>query len=369
MGILRFLLAITVVLAHSSPIFGFSFVSAPIAVQSFYIISGFYMTLILNEKYVGVNGSYKLFISNRFLRLYPIYWIVLFLTVAYCIAIAVHSHGKHWGNLDIYAAHFDSMSFSSFTFLVFTNLFLFLQDVVMFLGLNTTTGHLFPTANFKETNPMLYEFLLIPQAWTIGIEIAFYLIAPFLVRRKLKIIIPLIIVSLILRLVLYYRLGLQYDPWTYRFFPTEVVFFLLGIVSYHMYRKLRTQEIKDIYLKLIWFGILGFTVFYNFLPIPAKSYLYLIAFFVALPFVFILTKSWKRDSYIGELSYPIYISHMLILTLIIGRKIPVIGGLGLTLTILTIVFSVILNELVAKKIEKLRQKRVKTKVNNAGVLT
>ena len=323
------------------------------------------MTLILNEKYVGVNNSYKLFISNRFLRLYPIYWIVLFLTIAYCVAIAIHSHGKNWGNLDIYADYFDSMSLGSFGFMVFTNLFLFLQDIVMFLGLDTTTGHLFPTANFRETNPMLYGFLLIPQAWTIGIEITFYLIAPFLVRRKLKIIIPLIILSLILRLVLYFQLGLQHDPWTYPFFPTEIVFFLLGIVSYHMYKKLRTLEIKNTYLKLIWFGILGFTVFYNFIPVPAKSFLYLVAFFTALPFVFILTKNWKRDSYIGELSYPIYISHMLILTLIIGRKIPVIGGLGLTLAVLTILFSVILNELVAKKIEKLRQKRIKPKVNNA----
>ncbi len=72
MGILRILLAISVVLAHSSSIFGFSLVGGQIAVQAFYIISGFYMALILNEKYIGANNSYKLFISNRFLRLYQI---------------------------------------------------------------------------------------------------------------------------------------------------------------------------------------------------------------------------------------------------------------------------------------------------------
>jgi peptidoglycan/LPS O-acetylase OafA/YrhL len=358
MGILRILLALSVVLAHSSSIFGFSFVGGQIAVQAFYIISGFYMSLILNEKYIGVNNSYKLFISNRFLRLYPIYWVVLFLTILYSIAISIYSKGNHLENFSVYYDNFENMNFGSFIFLLFTNLFLFLQDVVMFLGLDTTTGHLFFTSNFRETTPQLYKFLFIPQAWTIGLEIAFYLIAPFLVKRKLKIIIPLILLSLILRTVLYFHFDLNNDPWTYRFFPTELVFFLLGIVSYRIYKKMQTIDVKNNFLKLIWLGILGFTVVYSFLPISAKSYLYLTVFFMSLPFVFILTKNWKIDSYIGELSYPIYISHIFVLTVISAFKIPVIGGVGLILTLSTIVFSIILNEFVAKKIEKIRQKRI-----------
>jgi len=358
MGILRILLAISVVLAHSSSIFGFSLVGGQIAVQAFYIISGFYMTLILNEKYIGANNSYKLFISNRFLRLYPIYWVVLFLIILYSVAISIYSKGNHLGNFSVYHYNFENMNFGSFIFLLFTNLFILLQDVVMFLGLDTTTGNLFFTSNFRETTPQLYTFLFIPQAWTIGVEIAFYLIAPFLVKRKLKIIIPLIMLSLILRIVLYFHFDLKNDPWTYRFFPTELFFFLLGIVSYHIYKKLQTIEVKNIFLKLIWIGILGFTLVYSFLPISAISYLYLTTFFMSLPFVFILTKNWKIDSYIGELSYPIYISHFFVLTVISVLKIPLIGGVGLILTLSTIVFSVILNEFVAKKIEKIRQKRI-----------
>lgn len=358
MGILRILLALSVLIAHSGSIFGFSFVNAEIAVQAFYIISGFYMTLILNEKYIGVNNSYKLFITNRFLRLYPIYWTVLLLTILYSIAVLIYTKGNYFGSLNVYSVNFENMNFGSFIFLVFTNLFLFLQDVVMFLGLNTTTGNLFFTSNFRETTPHLFSFLLIPQAWTIGVEIAFYLIAPFLVKRKIKIIIPLILLSLILRTVLYFHFDLKKDPWTYRFFPTELVFFLLGIVSYHIYKKLQIIEIKNDLMRLIWIAILVFTLVYSFLPIPFKSYLYLITFFISLPFVFILTKTWKIDSYIGELSYPIYISHILVLTVIQALKIPIIGGVGLTLTLSTIVFSVILNELVAKKIEKIRQKRI-----------
>src|SRR5277367_1645398 len=125
MGLIRFILAISVVLAHSSSIFGFNLVGGQIAVQSFYIISGFYMTLILNEKYVGINNSYKLFITNRLLRLYPIYWTVIILTISYSIVISLYSHGKYLENFAPYVKHFSNIGLESFVFIVFTNLFIF----------------------------------------------------------------------------------------------------------------------------------------------------------------------------------------------------------------------------------------------------
>jgi len=150
--------------------FWFSVVESTIAVQAFYIISGFYMALILTEKYTGKN-SYKLFITNRFLRLYPIYWTVLLGTILACI-VAVKINGK--GQLGMYFQYYDVMNFSSFLFLVFTNIFMFFQDIVMFLGLDTTTGNLFFTTNYQETSPTLFQFLFIPQAWTIGVELMFF---------------------------------------------------------------------------------------------------------------------------------------------------------------------------------------------------
>lgn len=358
MGLLRFLLALTVVLGHSSSILGFQLVGGALAVQAFYIISGFYMTLILNEKYVGANSSYKLFISNRLLRLFPIYWTILILTVLYSLGLAIWSGGNDLGSFAYFGIYWNDMGFLSIFYLIFTNLFLFLQDTVMFLSLDTTTGSLFFTRNFHDHTPALYNFLMVPQAWTIGVEIAFYLIAPYLVRKKLKVIIPLIALSLVLRAFLYYYLNLKNDPWTYRFFPTELVFFLLGIVAYHIYKRLQSIAIKELHLKIIWGCVLAATLFHSFLPIPKKDFLYLGGFFICLPFVFILTKKWKKDAFIGELSYPIYISHILILTLVKAFNIPIPGGLGLTVAILTIGLSLVLNEVVAKRIEKIRQKRL-----------
>jgi len=366
MGILRFILAISVVLFHSSPVFGFGFVGGQTAVQAFYIISGFYMTLILNEKYIGANRSYKLFITNRFLRLYPIYWIVLVITLIYALVIVAYSEGTNYGILSNFVKYYSSMGIGSLVFLIFVNSFLFLQDVLFFLGLDTVTGQFFFTTDFHTTDPYVNMFLIVPQAWTIGMEITFYLIAPFLVTKKLKIITALIVASLIVRLILR-SYGLTNDPWSYRFFPTELLFFMLGTVAYHAYLKIKNYQISTLYLQLIFGGLMAFTLFFSFINVPASLFAlkhpsYLVVFFVCLPFVFQLSKKWKRDSKIGDLSYPIYISHILLLTWLNDLNIVPQKYLGLVLTIITVLFSMALNKLVTNKIEGIRQKRLIQKV-------
>lgn len=51
MGLIRILLAISVIASHSDALFGFNFVGGGLAVQAFFMISGFYMALILSGKY------------------------------------------------------------------------------------------------------------------------------------------------------------------------------------------------------------------------------------------------------------------------------------------------------------------------------
>lgn len=116
MGVLRFLLAVSVVLAHSTDIFGFSLVNSVVAVQAFYIISGFYMTLILNEKYIGKSNSYRLFITNRFLRLYPIYWVVLLLTTLGSLTVYIITKGGDALVLESYMNYFSNLDLLTFSF-------------------------------------------------------------------------------------------------------------------------------------------------------------------------------------------------------------------------------------------------------------
>src|SRR5215469_9357212 len=90
MGALRLLLASSVVYGHAGLIsaIGFPLVPGDTAVQVFYGISGFYMALVLNEVYRPDNSTYRLFISNRFVRLFPAYAVTLVATLLLAGVIA-----------------------------------------------------------------------------------------------------------------------------------------------------------------------------------------------------------------------------------------------------------------------------------------
>ena len=358
MGIIRLILALSVVIEHTSSVFGMELVGGTLAVQSFYMISGFYMTLILKEKYIGANDSYVLFISSRLMRLLPIYWFVLSLTISLSFIDYFYSSGSSFGKITPFITYYQDMNFFSFFFLIFSNIFLIFQDWIMFLGLDISSQSLFFTTNFNSTNPVLASFLLIPPAWTLGLEITFYLIAPFIVRKDLKWIVIIILGSFLLRLILMSN-GLDKDPWTYRFFPTELMFFLLGTVAYNIYNKFKINFTSKTALILILSTVLLFTFCYSSLAFNYKGIVYLSCIFVCIPFVFQLTKNWKFDRVIGELSYPVYISHWLILLSVGYLGFSASNYYGLIVCLLAIVFSVIVNKIFSNKIEKIRQNMLK----------
>ena len=71
-----------------------------------------------------------------------------------------------------------------------------------------------------------------------------------------------------------------------------------------------------------------------------------------------MTKNSKIDKYIGELSYPVYISHIFVIYCMDVLQMPMEGGRGINVIIITLIFSIILNEFIAKPIEIIRIKRV-----------
>jgi peptidoglycan/LPS O-acetylase OafA/YrhL len=129
MGMLRLLLAISVVIAHTDSLFGMKLIGGELAVKIFFIISGFYMSLVLDGKYSGRN-NYWLFIKNRCLRLFPMYWFVLLLT--FMLSIVSYYILGDWGKLSQYAIYFEVMDFSTVLFLMLSNILLLGQDVVLF---------------------------------------------------------------------------------------------------------------------------------------------------------------------------------------------------------------------------------------------
>ncbi len=352
MGFLRFVLAIVVVIAHSQALGNIRFVGGVLAVQSFYMISGFYMALILNEKYIGISNRYYIFLSNRLLKLFPIYWVVLLLTILYSI-YSLQNGLQSEDTILYYLSYFNLIDFKTFVFLVFTNIFLFFQDIVMFLGLDNN-GEIALTSNFWKTEPKLYKFLFIPQAWTIGIELMFYTLAPFLAsKRRLPLVMVILILSLSTRFYLIFN-GLNHDPWTYRFFPAELFFFMLGIICYHFYNKIRYMKFDLWILYVLLSAFILNILLYEQYYIPFKKQLFFTSLFISIPFIFKLTINSKIDRTIGDLSYPIYISHILIISLVKDFNLNI-----QLVIVLVIIFSYFLNRAVSNKVESLRSSRLR----------
>ena len=351
MGILRIVLAISVLLVHSKPFFGMRLVGGVHAVHAFYIISGFYMSLILNEKYTKqIKNSYQIYIKNRLLRLYPIYWLVLVLTLLLFLYQTYEE--QKFNSLNQFIIYSKNINLYNQVFLILTNILIFGQDIVMFIGLDFRSGNFYFTSDFHFTNPKLYSFLLLPQAWTLSLELMFYLIAPFLVRRSIITIISIIALTFTAR-ALAISYNLDHDPWNYRFFPFELGFFLLGTISYHIYRKIKNLQFVDKYSYIAIIILLPLIIFFYWIPL--KTLILYSAITLLIPFIFHATKKSKLDRLVGELSYPMYISHLLILNLLtyVNQNDSVM------LIISTVLFSILLNELVSNNVEKIRNKLAK----------
>lgn len=364
MGLLRIILALAVVLTHSKTLWGYRITGGTVAVEMFFIISGFYMALILNKKYVG-KGSYFLFFSNRLLRLFPMYWFILLLTVVFLFSTTNPLS-------DLYVQYSTEFTLTTSLYLIFSQLFILGQDLMFFFGFNPEQGNLYWMLDFSKSSPPGYSFLFLGQAWTLSLELMFYLIAPFIVRKNYTIICLFILCALGINLFSFYGLGLENDPWTYRFFPTELVFFLFGALSYHLYIYLHTQDYfkskVQFQVSSFLFFLVVFHPFSKFLPIDRDVFnwfLYIVTF-ISLPFLFELTKNIKWDNKIGELSYPIYISHMLVISILIllFEDITSNDYYGLVAMFFTIILSVVLVKYIAEPIEAIRYKRTRRSLGN-----
>lgn len=357
MGILRLLLALSVIAAHGGVIWKFNLVEGPVAVQAFFMISGFYMSLILNEKYTGVHSSYSLFLKNRFLRLYPLYWIVWIATI---LMVAGFILLKPGGNLSIFQFFRDAEPGPlTWIVLAFTNLFIFGQDLLMFAGIDTQ-GSLYATSTFAD--PPMTAFLIVPQSWTISMELFFYLLAPFILRKGWKVVSVILVISLLTRFLLFYHLGYRQDPWTYRFFPAELTFFLLGYFSYLVYVRLRAHQHRWIgFSKPAILIMTAFVMAYSFLPgmeIPNFPFhglqmIFLATVFISIPFLFLGQRDQPVDRLLGELSYPVYLVHISVIMFASG--LGIFQGYPWVVIPLSLLAGFLLHKWVSEPIERKRQ--------------
>jgi peptidoglycan/LPS O-acetylase OafA/YrhL len=208
MGFLRFLLALIVVVHHIPQIPGnksfpllMGYLDAMVAVLIFYIFSGFYMSLVINRKYIKAPHFPGSFYANRVLRIFPLYWLMLLLTYIYYVT------ARHGDRLASISSQHGFFWFGQ----VFMNITTLGLDIVPSLG-----G---------------YTLQLIGPAWSLGSEWLFYLLAPWLVRLSMRRTIVLIAVIFAIRFSLY-QFGYDRYPLRVLFFPLSLGFFMLGHLAY-----------------------------------------------------------------------------------------------------------------------------------------
>jgi peptidoglycan/LPS O-acetylase OafA/YrhL len=299
-GIIRVLLAAAVVFGHAPMWIGYDPqvaivrpLPAYFAVQAFFVISGFYMEL-LRRKYAP--APIWIFYSNRYSRLVVSYWIVFAATVLLIALMPGVSFPPA-----TFLANFKSDSASEWALLIFSNLMMFGQDLLAILFSHTSND------------------LLIPQAWSLALELWFYLLVPLLWRASDRTLWAIVATSLALRLIIVSS-PLPFFPWQQRFFPAEIMFFVLGMLSFR-----QSSEIVNIIksgracLLVVSAGIL-FAGWLQPIAFPwpettaiwYSSVLVGAIFYLTLPAMFALTGRSHIDRLIGEFSYPIYLLHVIL---------------------------------------------------------
>jgi peptidoglycan/LPS O-acetylase OafA/YrhL len=356
MGTLRFLLAMVVVLFHYQTL-GSGMMDAHTAVKMFFIISGFYMAMILDQKYGRALGGLRAFAINRFLRLYPLYAVVLILTIGWYLTCLVLI-GDRTPVPPIIALG-DNLAWWQSAGIWISNLSLIGLDFVSCWDWVPEEGLVFlqpKTAARNDAAVSLQGTVWVVQAWSISMEILFYLSAPFLARCKSATQVGVIVVSLGCDLWLSLGLGRV----TYFFAPAQWYLFVAGMLAYRGYKRFDVNAwVARARSKAIAITVILFAIIWS-LPLLMDSQpqkIMLFASVLLIPVLFALSKTSKWDRAVGNLSYPIYLSHLIVgqvLGVVLARTGLSEGAILVIMPLGCVAAAVVLHQAVERPIEGIR---------------
>lgn len=159
------------------------------AVYVFFMLSGYWIARMYSEKYRYYKNSYFVYIVSRLARLMPIYWFVLLLTILVFVCIPSFAQKADAGK--------------------------------EYLGLVWTS-------NILVTGVANSPFMFIATAWSLDIEIQFYILAPLLLllfRKKWAI--PVFIITSLLSIALVLLEHASINVFIY------LPYFIIGMLIYH----------------------------------------------------------------------------------------------------------------------------------------
>jgi peptidoglycan/LPS O-acetylase OafA/YrhL len=148
------------------------------------------------------------------------------------------------------------------------------------------------------------------------------------------------------------------NPYRYYFFPANIVFFLMGCVSYRIYAAVRSTPHIRKCAAISACALLSYLAFLPLWRAPEIDGIWSLGFFLcvflAIPFLFAATKDSRLDNAIGNLSYPLYIlqTTAYLLTGYAGKG----HDLGIITVGIDIALAIVSYLFVEKTIERIRQR-------------
>jgi peptidoglycan/LPS O-acetylase OafA/YrhL len=317
-GLLRLLLALIVVSSHIFPVWIWG-VGNILAVKAFFVISGFYMSLVLDQRYAGRSMH---FYANRLFRLLPLYLAILGVTVILMI-VSPRSVGAPLVNTKAWSSVFSPSSPDFWPLgvgLIATNVTLIGSDWTNWTCYDADTHHLAIEGAHSDVEGLchdrgigVYTFLLNGPMWTIGIELTFYLIAPLLAPLHTRTLLVWTVIAALPR-VWFLVAGYAVHPWQRGFSPFEMIYFLVGMLAFRWYGWLKPRQLGQRTSWIIAAGAILLTIFGR----AEWNWLYVLGLALALPYLFAATNRVRVDEYLGSLSYPVYAIQWLTLGMMNG---------------------------------------------------
>jgi peptidoglycan/LPS O-acetylase OafA/YrhL len=244
------------------------------SVTGFYMISGYLMTMVINETYVGWTGLLR-YATNRFLRIYPLYWLAAILTI-FGIILVPHA----FENIN------PALKLPSDANLWFRNLTLV---------------------------SMIYSPVrLVPPTWSLSVECFFYIGLGLVLARGRVVAIAWFAVSAAYTIYLVIG-GVEFAD---RYYPVQAasLFFSIGALIYHLRPHLPSLKLSA----TLWCVLLAVFSAFPVLVASLGGNRYLLGYYgAALLFIVLfisalqrsLPLSQKMDRFLGDLAYPVFLLH------------------------------------------------------------